>query len=124
MRLGFKDGKLIIGNEPKKMVQEEIDCLNKIIAMFPNKTFSIEKNSDDYTTLKYKDYDLVRVKIGANSQWLSCFIIDKDIKTKYINNKLFEIQKNKNQLHWKSKLSDIEDYKEIIEKHINFIDKK
>ena len=123
MIFGVKDGNLIVGNNPKKIVQEEIDYLNKIVVMFPGKGFSIEKNSNDYTTLKYKLYDLVRVKIGTNNQWLSCFMVDKDIKAKYINNPMFELQKNKNQLHWKSKLSNVEDYKEIIEKHIEFIDK-
>lgn len=126
MRLGydFENNKIIVEEEQKPMVQAEVDFLNKIMAIFPNKDFSIEKNSNDYTTLKYKLYDLIRVKIGVNSQWISCFMADKELKKKYIDSPLFEMQKNKNQLHWKSKLSNINDYIEIIKTHIDFIDKQ
>lgn len=90
-----------------------------------SKNFDIETtiahNCKDYTTLKYKDYDIVRLKYGDLSKWIEVFVRDKK---KYMDNPLFEAQKNKNQLYWKSKINTIEDldkYIDIIKEHINNI---
>lgn len=76
--------------------------------------FAIEHNCKDYTTLKYKDYDIVRLKYGNQAKWIKLFVQDKK---KYINDPLFEAQNNKNELYWKSTLNTIED----LDKYINII---
>ena len=79
--------------------------------------FTIEHNCQDYTTLKYKDYDIVRLKYGDVSKWIKLFVQDKK---KYIDDPLFEAQTNKKELYWKSKINTIED----LDKYIDIINER
>ena len=83
--------------------------------------FKYEKKSDDYSTFTYKERDLFRIKYTSEARWIAIFIPPKD-KQKYIDNPLFSIQKNKNQIYWKSNVHSIYDYKEILLNAINFFD--
>jgi hypothetical protein len=74
--------------------------------------FTIEHNCQDYTTLKYKEYDVVRLKYGQLSKWIKLFVQDKQ---KYMNDPLFETQQNKKELYWKSAINTIEDLDKYIE---------
>lgn len=91
------------------------------------KNFDVETtivhNCKDYTTLKYKDYDIARLKYGNISKWIQIFILDRK---KYIDNLLFEAQKNKNQIMWKSIINTIEDldkYTDILKETIEKLNK-
>ena len=73
---------------------------------------TIEHNCKDYTTLKYNNYDIIRLKYGSISKWIQIFILDRK---KYVDNPLFATQKNKNQIMWKSTINTIEDLDKYIE---------
>ena len=54
----------------------------------------IVHNSSDYTTLKYKEYDIIRFKYGYSGykgKWVKIFIVPK-VKKKYLDNPLFKEQ--------------------------------
>lgn len=82
---------------------------------------TIEHNSQDYTTLKYKDYDIVRLKYGDIAKWIKVFVQDKN---KYMNDPRFEEQKNKKELFWKStiyKIEDLDNYIDVIKERLEKI---
>ena len=84
----------------------------------------VEHNSKDYTTLKYKDYDLLRLKFGSNARWVKVFIPTRD---RYINDPLFEEHTKKNELYWKSsivRVQDLQKFINILNEDIEFIDKQ
>lgn len=83
--------------------------------------FKYEKKSDDYSTITYKERDLFRIKYTSLAHWITIFMPPKD-KAKYIDNPLFAIQKNKNQIYWKSQMNSIYDYKDVLLNAINFFD--
>lgn len=98
-------------------VPEEDYILREFIKTldYPNEDFKIVKPSQNYTTLKYKDYDLIRLKYTDITKWLEVPVI-KDMKKKYIGDPLFE-EKTKKNIFWKSFLNDtdLSAYKEIID---------
>lgn len=127
MKIGydFNKGEIITPSD-KPLNEDE----NKIIYAIMDKLginspmYRIEKNSDDYTTLKYKQYDLMRVKFTNNTKWIKILMVDKELKNKYNNDPLFESQKNKNELMWKSIINNIYDYNDILKQVIEKIDTK
>ena len=67
---------------------------------------NITKNSDSYTTITYTSHevhDIVRFKLTDKTMWVSVFMT-KENATNNITNPIFEAQKNKKQLYWKSNL--------------------
>lgn len=90
----------------QKILSETID-LSKI---------TLERRSKDYLSLIFNENDFLRFKFSPRSKWLSIRLTANDRKTN-IDNPLFVTQKNKNELHWKSKVSNINElfkYKEFI----------
>lgn len=83
--------------------------------------FKIEKPSQAYTTLKYGDYDLFRIKYTNKARWIKIAIFN-DMIDFYKEKPLFEAQKNKNEFMWKSDIKSLFDYKEVILKAIANID--
>lgn len=127
MKIGydFNKGEIITSGD-KPLNENE----NKVIYAIMDKLgvnssmYRIEKNSDDYTTLKYKQYDLIRVKFTNNTKWIKILMVDKELKNKYNDDPLFESQKNKNELMWKSIINNIYDYNDILKQVIEKIDTK
>lgn len=111
-------------NLNEKMILESI--IENLENEFNKSNFSIVASTTNYLTLKYKEYDIARIKYTNKSKWISVFIVNKDLRSQYENNKLFETQKNKKQLHWKSILSneDISDYLKILRVACEDINKK
>ena len=70
------------------------------------KCFGIERRSSSYLSLIYCDNDFFRVKYTSISRWISIRLDKSDMD---VNDKRFEMQKNKRQFHWKAKISDIKD---------------
>lgn len=124
MNIGFNfNNGEIITSQPKKDNTAEIEALQSIIEHMNldiNK-FHIVKNSDEYTTLKYYMYDLIRLKKTTKTQWLSILMV-KPYKDKYIDDVRFVDQKNKNQLNWKSYFDDMYNYEDVLTDAIAFID--
>lgn len=107
--------------EPHSMNGDEVEAINNILDNLGyDGEFSIEKNSSDYTTLKYKGYDLFRIKIH-NVKWISIFI-PPTLKNKYIDSPLFKDAK-KNTMHWQSTINNLYDYKDILLDVIEWINK-
>lgn len=111
--------KKTLKEEPKSTNDIETNLLNNIISMlsdvYDSYLFTIEKMSNDYTTLRFYNYDVCRLKYTDRSKWIK-LLIDSNLKDKYINSELFNSQKNKNELYWKSTLAseDFTIYKEIM----------
>ena len=100
----FNNNKLIAESEFTKERIKNVDentILSKIATDLKISNYEIVNNSDDYTTLKYKEYDLIRLKYTDRSKWISLFLTKED-RDSNIDNPLFEVQKNKKQLFWKS----------------------
>ncbi len=106
-------------NDEKNINNNEKIILEKIIDMlkgdFEISNFKIIAKSDAYLTLTYMKRDIVRLKYTNNTKWISIFIMPK-YKKDYENEPIFEAQKNKNQLFWKSKITD-----DNIGKYIDYI---
>lgn len=124
MNIGFDFNKgTIISSGDKPQNEDE----NRIIyAIFDKldvdtEMCKIEKNSTDYTTLKYKQYDLLRIKYTNGAKWIKILMANKELKNEYMNNPLFEAQKNKNEIMWKSTIDNIDDYIDILNKVIKNI---
>ena len=83
--------------------------------------FSYKKPCEDYSTITYKDVDLFRIKYTSKARWIK-ILMNTEMRKEYIDNSLFDAQKNKNQVFWKSNITSIFDYKEIILKAIDNID--
>lgn len=104
---------------------EEKEVTAFIYAMLENTQVDRDKlevirKSDSYATVvirgKEYDFDLIRFKFTERIKWVS-LPLSKDDRLKFQENKLFEAQKNKKQIHWKSKLQAIEEllnYKELV----------
>lgn len=75
--------------------------------------FKYTKPCQDYSTMTYKNVDLFRLKYTDKARWIKCFI-SKETRAKYSDDKLFESQKNKGQVYWKSTINSIFDYKDIL----------
>ena len=107
-----------------EMNPNEISAINLLLTKLPDSNeYSIVKPSLTYTTLKYKDYDLLRIRIDKNEMSIRVFI-PPDIKNKWINSPLFNNQSNKNQLFWFSYINNLFDYVEPLIDAIAFINKQ
>lgn len=123
MKIGFDflNNKIIKDEGKEKNITEE-NLLLQIVKDLDLKKYDIVNNSDDYTTLTYKEYDIVRLKYTDSAKWISICLCKNDKKNN-IDNILFKTQKNKNQLFWKSIITDnISVYYEFIKNRCNEID--
>ena len=101
--------KKIIKNEPRLIVESEKSILEKMI---PNlrcnpDDLKIVANSDDYTTLQYKQIDIVRIKYTNAAKWIKIRMSIVDMKGE-INNPLFVLQNKKTESMWKCNVNDID----------------
>lgn len=112
----------IIKNEEHIINDSEKDILTKIAIDLSLNNYNIFSNTDDYTTLQYKEYDIARIKYTDRTKWIEIFLTKEDKKNN-IDNILFETQKNKNKLFWKSIINDeISIYYNFIKNKCNEID--
>lgn len=106
-------------NKLSYMTEEEICTyfINILVTYGKDKElFRIDHPSSDYTTLKYNDSDLARIKSTKNVRWISIGIGPSD-REKYKESPLFAKHTNKNTFHWKSYFtndSELEQYVEIL----------
>lgn len=128
--LGYENGNLILGDNKDKYHDNPNGELEEEILLHYAKNFDkemyVEHNSKNYSTLRYKNYDVIRFHYSNISKWLELFIIPKE-KNKYINNPLFQETKNFNVLYWHSKInnpSDLQNYIDIVNEDLNFIDEQ
>lgn len=126
---GNKSASILVGRKTEPTTStsydDEVSILNNFVDSYLSDykdKMQVVSNSGNYTTLKYGDFDLIRLKYSDNTKWITIFIPPK-YKNDYIDNDLFITQKNKNQLHWKSLINDKTDlskYVDICVRDINF----
>lgn len=122
MKYGFDFNKNeMILDEPKKHNKTEEKVIESIMNSIGISDYTIEKKSDDYTSLLYKERDLFRIKYTDKAQWISILMFP-NMRKEFADNELFSAQKNKNQVFWKSNIKNIFDYKEILLEAIKQID--
>ncbi len=77
--------------------------------------FKIEHRASDYTSLVYDGYnDFIRIKLTDNVSWVSIALSRED-QNKYMNDPLFDSQRNKNQRHWRSDLDSIDQLQQYVD---------
>ena len=103
------------GSNYEHVADEDI-ILNDLIEQLgkPKENFEIQKRAEEYTTLRYKDNDLVRLKYSTGSKWIDIFM-SNDLRQQYVDSDLF-LANRKNKLFWRSKLytDDLKEYIDII----------
>lgn len=122
--IDIKDGEIITHRSWDKVInQNDADVIKEIIKHldYDETGFRIVANSSNYTTLYYNLYEIFRLKSGSRSQWLSLNMDGLDIDE---SNPIFDLQKNKNQLFWKSDLRNLDELIPLINKSIEFHIKK
>lgn len=80
--------------------------------------FELSKTADTYTTLKYMDHDLIRLRSDDKYNEIRLPIYNRD---KYIDDERFINQENKNQHFWISTIHNIYDYEDVIEDAMDYI---
>lgn len=122
--IDIKDGEIITHRSWDKVInQNDADVIKEIIKHldYDETGFRIVANSSNYTTLYYNLYEIFRLKSGSRSQWLSLNMDGLDIDE---SNPIFDLQKNKHQLFWKSDLRNLDELIPLINKSIEFHIKK
>lgn len=109
----------IVKNEDISLNLTESALLEKIKKDLNLNDAKIVANTEDYTTLQLYDVDLIRIKYTDRSKWIS-IILSKEDRKNNINNPLFDAQKKKTQLFWKSNIVDdnLEIYYDFIKNRI------
>lgn len=79
------------------------------------------KPCEDYTTIQYKDGDLIRIKYTDKVKWIRVRTTP-EIREKYKDDPLFDAEKSKNKVMWKSNIENLHDYKNILLETIKIID--
>ena len=97
--------------------------LDELINLLPysNDNFEITKPALSYTTLKYKNNDIVRLEFNDNYQVIRVRISSYD-RDNEIDNPLFDKQTNKGQVFWESYYDELNDYLPFIQNTIDEID--
>lgn len=105
--------------------EEETQAVKLIFEMLEGTAVNMEKlqvtkKSDSYATIVVRgndwDFDLVRFKFTDRTKWIALNLSKAD-RTIYKDDVLFEAQKKKTQIQWKSALDSIEDlpkYKQLM----------
>ncbi len=113
-----------VGQEYEHVKSEE-DAANIIIDSLglDKSLFKYVKPSLDYSTIQYKGFDLFRIKYTNNTKWIR---VPMTTQMRKVNkeNPLFDAEKNKNKVFWKSDIKDLHDYKEILLETIDFREKE
>ena len=91
----------------------EKEVFDKIIHMISNDVdiskIRLEKRSDAYTSVVFGNLnDFMRFKFTDKTKWIS-LRLPREIAKENMDNPLFDAQKNKRQLHWKSKLKSVDE---------------
>lgn len=96
-------------------VDSEMEAANTIIddLGLDKSLFKYIKPSEDYSTIQYNDYDLFRIKYTERAKWIQ-ILMPNDMRVEYKDDPLFEAQKKKNVLMWKSNINDLHDYKDFL----------
>lgn len=116
--------KIVGATQEYNHIESEENAANIIIDNLgvDKSLFKYTKPCKDYSTIIYKDYDLFRIKYTDNAKWIR-IPMSTDMRKANINNSLFDAEKNKNKVFWKSNINDLNDYKNILLEVINFRDK-
>lgn len=100
----------------------ELEACERVKALlsdrFDPEEFIVAKKSRDYTTLVYKEYDVMRVKITPFSKWLSVYVL-RPMQPKYAEDPRFALQDNKRQIMWKAAITGPEDVLQFEEFFVN-----
>ena len=80
----------------------------------PKHKFVIQHKSDNYTTLVYRNIDLVRVKWTPQAKWIAIYMGSKEMSDKYKDDPRFIEQSNKNQIQWRTGCLDENDLEDRI----------
>lgn len=106
------------------MNPDEISAINLILTKLPESNdYRIKKTAVTYTTLVYKDYDLLRIRVDNNEKSIRIFVPPKN-RDKWIDSPLFKNQSNKKQLFWFSWINNLYDYTEVLLDAISFINEQ
>lgn len=107
--------------EPEEEEREACQAVIDELADFDG--FEIQKRALRYTTLKYKDYDVMRIALNDTERWLSVSL-SQDDRDAYEDDARFDAQTNKKQLMWKADLYewDVSDFVEFIQDRCEEID--
>lgn len=105
-------------------VEAEEEAANTIIDYLgvDKSLFKYVKPCDDYSTIKYKEFDLFRIKYTDKAKWIKT-LMPTEIRKKHIDDPLFDAEKNKNRVFWKSNINDLHDYKDVLLDTIEIISK-
>lgn len=111
MNIGFDFNKgEIIGTPDKEVNNVEATILEQIIPNIEVKypqALRIVANSSAYTTLQYKQIDIIRIKYTDLAQWIKIRCSNRMLKEE-LNNPLFNEQEKKNESMWKCRVDDLE----------------
>ena len=124
IKIGYDFENKEILTEDKNIVNEEESLLLSDMYKYlfcDNNDLKICANSKDYTTLQYKNVDIVRIKCTKQAQWIKILISNYDLRNNK-ENPIFELQANKNESMWKCSLNDIPFLYEYINRAIEMID--
>lgn len=76
-----------------------------------NSGFSLSKTAEYYTTLKYREHDIMRLHSDNLSSWVKLPIFNKD---KYVDDPRFTNFENKTQLFWQTPITNIYAFEDIL----------
>ncbi len=114
-----------IHNQGYEHNPDEDKILLDLVSKLGGTGFKIEKNSQDYTSLKYGVLDLCRVKYTPKSHWIRIYIGGKERREKYKDDLMFYSQDNKNQVYWISHFSNsLDEYIPILKEAMVELDKE
>jgi len=105
-------------------VESEKEAANIIIddLGLDKSLFKYIKPCEDYSTIQYVDgADIFRIKYTDKTKWIQV-LMTTDMRKKYKDNPLFDAEKKKSKVFWKSKINDLHDYKDIILEGISYRD--
>lgn len=112
-----EERELNLNDDEKKFVDIVFEMLEGDVDVSKLK---VTRKSDNYATIEIQgaeyDSDLIRFKYTGKAKWISIFLSEED-RRKYVDDPLFEAQKKKTQLHWKSKMNALEElycYKKLL----------
>lgn len=85
------------------------ECIRSLLAdsgVDPGSVMLVRK-SDSYLTIICR-VEIARIKYTERAKWISIQIVDS-LRSKYLDSPLFDAQKKKGQLFWKSSINVIDD---------------
>lgn len=126
--LGYDNGKLILGENKDQYHDNPNGELEEEILLHYAKNFDkemyVEHKSQNYSTLVYNDYDIIRFHYSNISKWVEIFITGDYIE-KYRDNPMFKETKNFNKLMWFSRITnpnDLENFIDIVKYDLKKVD--